>query len=70
MKNIICYLFGHKIGELNDSGYPVCERCGSHSYYDNWDKSAYFFKPYNYLHWKWNLLISWYNLKFNNKLPF
>jgi len=36
MKNkIICFLFGHKIGILNDSGYPVCERCGAHSFYDD-----------------------------------
>lgn len=70
MKNIICHLFGHKIGELNDSGYPICERCNSHSYYDNWGKSGYLLKPFHYIHWRWLLLVSWYNLKFNNRLPF
>lgn len=48
---VICRFFGHKIGELNDSGYPVCERCGCHSYYDggvvtdNWNKGALLMRP-------------------------
>lgn len=42
---VICRFFGHKVGELNDSGYPVCERCNSHSYYDDWNKSALLMRP-------------------------
>lgn len=48
---VICRFFVHKIGELNDSGYPVCERCGCHSYYDagivtdNWNKAALLMRP-------------------------
>lgn len=66
MKNMICYLFGHKEGDLNDSGYPVCERCNSHSYYDNWNKSGYLIKPFTYIRWRWYLFVS----RYNNKLPF
>ena len=42
---VICRFFGHKVGDLNDSGHPVCERCGSHSYYDDWNKSALLMGP-------------------------
>ena len=34
-QNILCRLFGHKVGEINDSGFDICERCNSHSYYDS-----------------------------------
>jgi hypothetical protein len=68
--NKICYLFGHKTGDLNDSGYPVCEICNSHSYYDDWNKSGYLFKPYNYLRFKWIKFRIWYRLKYFNELPF
>lgn len=34
-----CKLFGHKIGDLNDGGYAVCERCLMHSYYQALPKS-------------------------------
>ena len=33
--NLKCRLWGHKIGDLNDSGYAICERCGMHEYYHN-----------------------------------
>lgn len=73
--NLLCYLFGHKTGELNDSGYPVCERCGCHSYYDDWNNCAKLLKPFTffiriYYKSKYNI-IHWYDTKFNgNKLPF
>lgn len=71
----ICYLFGHKAGELNDSGYPVCERCGCHSYYDDWNNSAKMFKPFTLfvrLYYKSKYSFQhWCDTKFNgNKLPF
>lgn len=44
LKQIICFLFWHKVGDLNESGYPICERCGSHSYYDEW-KAGIFVRP-------------------------
>lgn len=30
--NILCYLFGHT-GNLTESGYHVCSRCGLHEYW-------------------------------------
>jgi hypothetical protein len=42
---VICRFFGHKAVDLNDSAHPVCERCGSHSYYDDWNKSAFLMRP-------------------------
>lgn len=35
MARFICFLFDHKIGELNDCGFSICERCNAHEYYDN-----------------------------------
>ena len=57
--NYKCLFFGHKLGELNDSGYPICERCKSHSYYDDWNKSALLMKPI------WYVTRKIYQLKFN-----
>ena len=65
-----CFLLGHKEGELNDSGCPICMRCNSHSYYDDWYKSGYLMKPIAYIKWKYSLIVSWYNIKYNNQLPF
>ncbi len=43
-----CYLFGHKLGD-NDGGYPVCERCKCHSYYDiNYYNDAILMRPFWY----------------------
>jgi hypothetical protein len=60
---VICRFFGHKIGELNDSGYPVCERCGCHSYYDtdNWNRAALLMRPI------WFVQGKIYQLKYNVK---
>ncbi len=34
-KNLRCVIFGHSaIKGVDDSGYCICERCESHSYYD------------------------------------
>jgi hypothetical protein len=33
-RNIICWLFGHKISETTDRVYCICDRCGMHEYYD------------------------------------
>lgn len=40
--NPLCKLFGHTEA-ANDSGYPVCGRCGAHAYYDNeqWQKGMH-----------------------------
>ena len=32
----LCKLIGHKV-KFYDGPYPICERCGSHAYYDNYD---------------------------------
>lgn len=73
--NIICYLFGHKTSKITDSGYPVCERCECHSYYNDWNNCAKILKPFTfilrfYYQSKYNVK-HWYDTKFNgNKLPF
>lgn len=31
-----CFLIGHSFEkEMNDSGYPICDRCNMHGFYDN-----------------------------------
>ena len=36
MSKLICKLFGHKTSEeYNESGFPICLRCGSHSYHNS-----------------------------------
>ncbi len=74
-RSIKCLLFGHKSNTLNDSGYPVCERCGSHSYYDNWNDSGYLLKPFMYASRKWRHVKSnvkyWFSRVFlGDQLPF
>ena len=34
--NILCYFFGHT-GDLTESGYHVCSRCGLHAYWSSRD---------------------------------
>jgi len=78
-ENIKCKLFGHKQGDLNDSGYPICLRCKSHSYYEynaGWTNGGLFMQPFYWISRKW------YNMKCNfnyyygriingdNELPF
>ncbi len=72
---VICRFFGHKVGELNDSGYPVCERCGSHSYYDNWNKSALFMRPIwfiqgKFYHFKCDVKYWYRRIFIGDTLPF
>lgn len=53
--HLICYLFGHGDCWL-ESGYPVCNRCGAHSYYNSrhidpetpidWDSAGVLLRPY------------------------
>lgn len=55
---IKCKIIGHKVGELNDSGYPVCERCGSHSYYDDWSKDNILKRI------KWRIYFTYSNIEY------
>ena len=42
----LCKLIGHKV-KFYDGPYPICERCGSHAYYDNYDfYFAWHYWPY------------------------
>lgn len=76
-----CLFFGHKIGDLNDGGYTVCEKCGCHSYYDsgvlteNWFRAGIFMRPIWYIQRKLyqikNEITYWYRrVILGDKLPF
>ena len=43
-----CWLLGHKESKVTDSGFPICERCGAHSYWDMeiWSKGSYFLQKF------------------------
>lgn len=56
MRKLICYLLDHKTStDYNDSGYPICKRCESHSYYESfhypniWSRGGILKLPYRLL---------------------
>lgn len=75
MKNLKCKLFGHKPDDITDSGYPICKRCGSHSYYDEWHNEGVILRPIWFIQWqitriKWRVRF-WISHRFyNDDLPF
>lgn len=71
MKNVICYLFGHKEG-YSDGGYNVCGRCGKHEYYDykGYRKGLLMIRFSNWLRSVPHKIYSWYLWTFKGELPF
>lgn len=70
--NIICRLIGHKVSEdYTDSGTYICERCGSHEYYDfekgMWNKYPLLFVPKNKI---LRFINKYKEFKNRNELPF
>lgn len=51
MKINSCKLIGHKV-TFYDGPYPVCDRCGSHAGYDNYD----FYMEWHY----WPYRLYWW----------
>ena len=77
VSGVVSRFVGYKIGALNDNGYPICERCGCHSYYDErgWDNAGVLMRPIWYIQRKcWLIKLNlkgWFRSVFlGDNLPF
>lgn len=59
-----CRVFDHKLAEFTDSGYAICQRCGSHAFYneEQW-RSTYslhgiLLLAVTRLRWKYERIVS------------
>ncbi len=78
MRKIMCFLLDHKISSnYTDSGYPICKRCNSHSYYDCfieptiWSRGGILKLPFRWI--KSFCIKNWVRLnhkRHDSKLPF
>lgn len=71
MSYFLCLLFGHT-GDLRESGYHVCSRCGLHEYHSSravdpdveqdYDRAGLLVRPFFRLYWwasYWRMKWTW-----------
>lgn len=63
MARSICFLFGHKIGAVNEGGYPICDRCWAYSYWDYQWNSTKKWQNAGWLRIDWFIKRKYYQIK-------